>query len=297
MTPKLITVSEEATLLHNLTPVILEAGLHVKRDDLFALEAKAPIRGGKLRQCIAMLDGATISRLISAGSIHSPQPAIVAYVARHLGLPCTILVGGKHETPSLIMARDFGAEILRCRSGRHTVLFDAARRVAGHGDFIVPFGMRPERPYRAFYETCAAQVSNIPPDVETTVIASGSGVTATIIAFGMWMERRADQRIALINVGPDRHRQILETLWALSPSSAKWAEREIAFQIYPLGQQPGFRYEAPTSFSLGKIVLNPLYEAKAFAWFTRQVSFDACRTLFWVTGPPLGYSQLRAGAI
>ena len=287
---------EIAKLLHNSTPVVFEAGLYVKRDDLFALEPLASIRGGKLRQCVAMLAGTAPSKLISAGSVHSPQPVIVAYAAQHLGLPCTILVGGKRETPSLILARGFGAEIIRCRSGRHTVLFACARKIAAPGHFIMPFGMRPEKPCRRFYETCAVQVRNIPADIRTIVIASGSGVTATIVAYGVWQDRRVHQQIALLNVGPNRHRQILETLHALDPESAQWAARENVFQVFPLSQKRGFRYESPISFNIGRIVLNPLYEGKAFEWFTSNVNFDANRTLFWVTGPPIELSTLRAGA-
>jgi hypothetical protein len=48
---------EIAKLLHKSTPVVFEAGLYVKRDDLFELEPLASIRGGKLRQCVAMLAG------------------------------------------------------------------------------------------------------------------------------------------------------------------------------------------------------------------------------------------------
>src|SRR5215472_4696550 len=112
---------ESSALFRTLTPVVVEEGLHVKRDDLFALEPSAVIRGGKLRQCIVILEGAEPTRLITASSIHSPQIPIVAYLANHTKIPCTVLVGGKRDTQSLILARRFGAEILRCRTGRHTV--------------------------------------------------------------------------------------------------------------------------------------------------------------------------------
>jgi 1-aminocyclopropane-1-carboxylate deaminase/D-cysteine desulfhydrase-like pyridoxal-dependent ACC family enzyme len=266
----------------------------VKRDDLFALDPLAPIRGGKLRQCLTMLAGTSALRLISAGSIHSPQPAIVSYVAQYLGLPCIVLVGGKQETTSLALARRFGAEIVRCRSGRHSVLFATARKIAMTGDFIVPFGMRPPEPWRHFYQTCAVQAYNVPEHIRTIVIASGSGVTATIVAYGIWQQRCFGRRIALINVGPNRRGQILDTLQSISPECANWAIREDVFEVFPLNQHPGFRYELPVCFHIGRILLNPLYEGKAFDWFTRTIGFDANDTLFWITGPPIELSARRA---
>ena len=285
--PPHVILSRTRKLVRQLTPVVVEAGLHVKRDDLFSIQVSVPIRGGKLRQCLLMLEDMAVSRLVSAASIHSPQPAIVSYVARHLGVPCTILVGGKQDTVSLTLAYSFGADIVRCPSGRHTVLFAKARELCRAGDFIVPFGMRPETPYRLFYETCGAQVRNVPAHIRTIVIASGSGATATAVAYGLWKERRAHQRITMINLGPDRRNHVLQTLRVLEPACAKWAERESVLDALPLSQHHQFRYESPVQFQLGKIVLNPLYEAKAFSWFTDCVAFDNSNTLFWVTGPPL----------
>jgi 1-aminocyclopropane-1-carboxylate deaminase/D-cysteine desulfhydrase-like pyridoxal-dependent ACC family enzyme len=269
-----------------LTPVALESSIYVKREDLFTIREADSIGGSKLRQCLLILDGLPVRRIISAGSIHSPQPSIVAYVAKFLGLPCIILVGGKRETVSLALARRFGADVIRCKSGRHTVLFAKAKGLAEENDFIVPFGMRPTKLSREFYEICASQVSNIPSTIETIVIASGSGVTATAVAYGMWKERRKGQ-IAMITVGPDRRQQILETLCTLNRASAGWVEEQDIIRVFPLGQDPRFRYETPVQFKLGRIPLHPMYEGKAFSWFFKNVKFSATRTLFWITGPAL----------
>jgi 1-aminocyclopropane-1-carboxylate deaminase/D-cysteine desulfhydrase-like pyridoxal-dependent ACC family enzyme len=285
-------ISTTPQLIRQFTPVVVEAGLYVKRDDLFSIESSAPIRGGKLRQCLLMLEDMVVARLISAASIHSPQPAIVAYVARYLGVPSTIFVGGKQETVSLTLARSFGADIVRCPSGRHTVLFAKARELGRAGDFIVPFGMRPETPDRLFYEVCGAQVSNVPSHIQRIVIASGSGVTATAVAYGLSRERRIRPRITMINLGPDRRRQLLQTLQTLDPASAKWVKREIVLEALTPSQHHQFRYESPVQFQFGNIALHPLYEAKAFSWFTNHVDFDSSNTLFWVTGPPLDLTSL-----
>jgi 1-aminocyclopropane-1-carboxylate deaminase/D-cysteine desulfhydrase-like pyridoxal-dependent ACC family enzyme len=274
--------------LTKLTPIESESGLLVKRDDLFSIEKGSAIRGGKLRQCLLMLDGLSADRIISAGSIHSPQLAIVAYAANLVGVPCTILAGGKQETTSLSLARRFRADIIRCKTGRHTVLFAKAEELARSGGFTIPFGMRPRSPVSGFYETCGSQVLNIPSTVDEIVVASGSGVTVTAIAYALWKARR---KIILnvINVGPDRRRQILQTLFALNPACSAWADESSILRIFPLGQGSTFRYEVPVPFKLGRIPVHPLYEGKAFSWFFQNVSFTRNRTLFWLTGPLLRF--------
>jgi 1-aminocyclopropane-1-carboxylate deaminase/D-cysteine desulfhydrase-like pyridoxal-dependent ACC family enzyme len=278
--------SELRDKLGLLTPVAIESGVYIKRDDLFSLDNYGVIRGAKLRQCLLMLDGLTVREIITAGSIHSPQLAIVAYVARLLRRNCTIIIGGQQETVSMILARTFGAKFITCSSGRHTVLFAKAKNVAKEGSFIIPFGMRPQRLCDEFYEVCGSQVRNIPHAIETIVVAAGSGVTATSIGYGLWKERRKT-KIATINVGPDRRAQILRDLHQLNPASAAWVDENDIIRIFPLAQNPKFRYESAINFALGGIPLHPIYEGKAFSWYFKNIKFPEAKTLFWLTGPPL----------
>lgn len=249
------------------------------------------IRGGKLRQCIAMIEGQRVSRLLSACSIHSPQSAIVAYAAQRLGISCTIFVGGKSDTLPLRIATDFGANIVRCSSGRHTVLFSALRRQLIQGDLAVPFGMRPNWPCPSFYRTCALQVQNLPSQIDTIVVVAGSGVTGTIITYGLWLHRPTISKIVLLGVGPDRQREILKVLQVLDKHCVDWLVSKNIFQHCSLSKEPRFRYESPVPFRIGQVILHPLYEGKAFEWFMRNVSFARAHTLFWVTGPPLERSS------
>jgi L-cysteate sulfo-lyase len=274
-------------LLRKLTPVVIEDGLRLKRDDLFFLEEGSNIRGGKLRQCLSLVTTVAARRLITIGSIHSPQPAIVAYVAHKLGLGCTVLVAGKQDTLPLVLARSLGAEIKRCSSGRHSVLSSRARQLASPDDFVVPFGMRPQTPDVLFYDTSAAQIQNVPNEIDTIVITTGSGTTATILAYGLWLEQCARPRLVLVNVGPDRRQQILDILSKLDPECGRFAARVGFMATFPLGGTPGFRYEVRSEFNVGKIQLNPLYEGKAFRWYINNIDFDRERTLFWIVGPPI----------
>lgn len=272
-----------AQVLRALTPIQQTDRWILKRDDLFSVAPGSTVGGGKLRQCLALTSGHPCERLISAASIHSPQSAIVSFTARYLGLRCLILVGGTRETPSLRLARIDGAEIRRCSSGRHSVLFSKALEVARPNDFIVPFGMRPHFPDAAFFDLCSAQVENVPRDIRSIVLACGSGVTATAVALGLWRTKQA-KRLVLVNVGPDRRDNIFTTLEAIEPRAVGWLRSHSLLVVEPLAQLPGFRYEKPTHFEMGGVSLHPLYEAKAFKWYTETRNPDRRRTLFWVVG-------------
>jgi hypothetical protein len=112
----------------------------------------------------------------------------------------------------------------------------------------------------------------------------------------MWQQGRRHQRIAMVNVGPDRRQQIQDTLKALDPACAQWVEKDNVLKVYPLAQQTRFRYETPVPFQIGRIPLHPLYEGKAFSWFRNSVPIDASGLLFWLTGPPLAQSFLEGSS-
>ena len=162
-----------------------------------------------------------------------------------------------------------------------------ASEIATADDLIIPFGMQPRTPYEQFYETCGAQVENVPSGVRMIVLATGSGVTATSLAYGLWRRRRVGVKLALIGVGPERSARILSTLNLLDAAAHRWSVDEELFLSFPLGQDPKFKYEAGVNFQVGTIPLHPLYEAKAFSWFTNHVRFDPESTLFWLVGPKL----------
>lgn len=260
----------------------------MKRDDLFSLGPSGRTRGGKLRQCAALLIGSGAARVITGASIHSPQSAIVADVARHLNIPSLVLCGGHMMTRPISIAQELGAEVKRCASGRHTVLFAEARRLCEPGDLIVPFGMRPSVPDPIFYSLCGAQVRNLPSHLNTIVLACGSGATALSVLFGLSRERRAC-RLLLVNVGPDRRDWILSMLDILDSEAAAWVTRNVRIEAVPLAQRSEFRYESGVDYELGGIPLHPLYEGKAFRWLLESEGdrIDAARTLFWLVGPPL----------
>lgn len=80
---------------YSLTPVQEVDGLHIKRDDLYAPFGPGEVNGGKLRQCVMLVNSVKkdYKSLLTYCSIHSPQAPITAAVARANGMPCRIGYG------------------------------------------------------------------------------------------------------------------------------------------------------------------------------------------------------------
>ena len=87
---------EETDVFETITPVEKVNGIYFKRDDLFK-PFEGSVNGGKLRQCLMLIDknkNKIQNGIITTSSILSPQQAIIAQVAKHHGVRCTILYGG-----------------------------------------------------------------------------------------------------------------------------------------------------------------------------------------------------------
>ena len=70
--------------MNKLTPVQRLNGLLMKRDDLYEPFGPGEVNGGKMRQCMMLVDSIkdSASRLITYCSIHSPQAPITAATSR-----------------------------------------------------------------------------------------------------------------------------------------------------------------------------------------------------------------------
>ena len=135
---------------YSLTPVQEVDGLRIKRDDLYAPFGPGEVNGGKLRQCVMLVNSVKkdYKSLLTYCSIHSPQAPITAAVARANGMPCRIVYGGttRESVAALPMPRlamKYGASIvLAARSGRHSILHARAKELAAQeNSFIVQYGI------------------------------------------------------------------------------------------------------------------------------------------------------------
>ena len=259
----------------------------MKREDLYAPFGRGEVNGGKLRQCMMLVDSVLASHddvrcLFTYCSIHSPQAPITAASARSHGLPCYIVYGGgKPENikalPMPRLAMKYGANILiGARSGRHSILYAKTKPLAEEKrGFIVQYGINLNGYGNVLLDAVAAQVENIPDEIENLVMTCGSGITASGVMIGLHRFGKKVKNVHLVATAPDRRAFIHETLQQYG------ADRD--FHYHSLFHTPGFQYEKGARAIWGGLTLHPHYEAKTMQWFM-QSGLNPSETLFWIVG-------------
>ena len=237
---------------YSLTPVQEVDGLRIKRGDLYAPFGPGEVNGGKLRQCVMLVNSVKkdYKSLLTYCSIHSPQAPITAAVARANGMPCRIVYGGttRESVAALPMPRlamKYGASIvLAARSGRHSILHARAKELAAQeNSFIVQYGINIIGYGDTLLTAVAAQTENLPDDIENLVMTCGSGITATGVMIGLHRYGKRVKRMHLVATAPDRRGFIHETLKKYG------ADRE--FEYHDLFHSPGFVYEKSAAATWG----------------------------------------------
>lgn len=235
--------------LHALSPVEQHGGLWLKRDDLFELVGH---RGGKVRTCWWLAQQGKVAGhewLVTAGSRHSPQVAMVAAVGKALGLHVRVHVPTGPDTPELVQAALDGADVLRHKPGHNSVIVARAKADAKEFDATyIPFGME----HQAAVDLTSVQVGNLPAEAERLVIAVGSGMSLAGILYGMslWRERMPLPVLGVV-VGANPTKRLDH--WA-----PPWWRARV--ELVPAGLPYSDHLEG---VSIGHAPLDPVYEAKA----------------------------------
>lgn len=225
-----------------MTPYERHGAYWVKRDDLFTY---AGHHGGKVRTCLALATGGPTPGLVTAGAKDSPQVAIVAAVARTLGLPCRVHVPACKGSPEIDSAAADGAEVIWHAPGRNTVIVARSRAdAAARGWRLIPFGMECAE---AVTQT-AAQVPGLPEGVSRIVIPVGSGMSMAGVIDGLAAIGRPDVRVAGVVTGANPRRR-------LDTYAPMW---RFAGELIP----SGYGYGEHVPGRIGGITLDPVYEAK-----------------------------------
>lgn len=286
-----------------LTPVQLRGGLWYKREDMFRLPNG--VNGSKLRACFHLVRRAIetqgVTEVVSAASVMSPQSSMGATVAARLGLGSVTIVGG--TTPekavlhqSIRLAAEQGSEIIAIPVGYNPALQSAGRKFVAEnpGAWQLPYGITTSgnstiEEQRAFVEVGAAQVANLPDEIETIVLPFGSGNTAAGVLYGILKFRRPGElrRVVLMTIGPDRFSWLEERLAALgSPLSGLGVEIE-RVHLHPNFATYGDRMPE----TLDGIEMHPTYEGKVIRYLElcgpKWWSDRDGKTLMWIVGGPL----------
>jgi hypothetical protein len=208
--------------LYELTPVEQYDKLWFKREDKFAPLGYGGINGSKLRQLIYLFNDYCNNKVptgvITGASVLSPQISMSALVAKHYGLPITVVVGAtaphtaiKHE--NVAIAVEAGAKFEYIKVAYNPALQRAVKELQKEPeherDYRLCYGITtPEEAgaagIEAFHRVGAHQVANIPPEVTTLAIPAGSCNSVTSVLYGLALYPNNVKRIILFGIGPTR---------------------------------------------------------------------------------------------
>lgn len=236
-----------------MTPLERHGSYLVKRDDLYT---QAGHHGGKVRTCLALAKTAEKGQgLVTAGSRHSPQVAMVAAIAKQLGLRAQCHVPAGDWTPEITQAMDDGAEMIFHRPGHNTVIVARAAEAARAMHWLlIPFGMEHEMAVTL----TAAEAAGLPSG-HRIVVSVGSGMTLAGILTG-----QPGAQVLGVIVGADPRRRL-----------ARWAP--LGWQLRTQLVQAQEAYETRVDARLDGIALDPVYEAK-------MLPHLRANDIVWLTG-------------
>lgn len=301
--------------VYDLTPWEERSGRWYKRDDAFAPAGSGGINGSKLRACYwlaarAASRGATA--LVSGASLLSPQLPMVAAVARHLGLDCTLVIGGTtveraRRRPGVALATVSGAHFRTIAVGYNPALQREVERLSAEtGATVLRYGISPDPAdpleVRGFHAVGAAQVRNLPPGVRHLVLPCGSANTAIGVLIGLAREHADLARVTLVGIGPTRLGLIHARLDALGASSAfrpDYPDHRVLEERRPRGPivlahhdlhaRRAVTYGQRVPWTSDGLVLHPTYEGKVARYLATAPGFDGWRTgdgttALWIVG-------------
>ena len=176
-----------------LTPVDYREGIYWKRDDLFRPFGEYHVNGGKVRQAIQLFEtkideirSRHNNGVITAASVHSPQSANIGKVAQLYGVLCIAAVGGTKpenldKLPMMRLTQYYGASIrIVAGHGMSPVIHARMRDIAKETGYLpIEMGELMETNPKEIFETTAAQVENIPDELDNLIIPTGVAIQTT----------------------------------------------------------------------------------------------------------------------
>ena len=284
---------------NELTPVELHNGVYYKRDDLFQPYSDIPINGGKVRQCIALVENNLehIKRdcnntIATASSIESPQGIIIARVAKEYGLKSILAVGGGTDADKLVAkhklvkaCKDVGCEIRAVNKlGYNSVLYSKLQEMQKTEKFFIAlFGINVDSNFDSILGTTIKQVDNLPLDkLHTIVVPVGSALMYSAILIGLqekgWLKEKGNRCIGIQIANTGRKDTIDSVL----------AKRFFMQRIkYDFVLDPTYKYHTYVKQNINgtNIALDPIYEAKAHEYAIKNGMLkDDGTCLYWVVG-------------
>jgi 1-aminocyclopropane-1-carboxylate deaminase/D-cysteine desulfhydrase-like pyridoxal-dependent ACC family enzyme len=301
-------MSHKMVNVHKLTPVEEHNGVYFKRDDLFQPFNDIEVNGGKLRQCLVLLDQAREEIKISCGnivgttsSVHSPQLAIVARSAIYNGMQPVIGMGTissldrlKATYPIINKSYNIGADIdIMAKVGYASVVEQRLKKKYPH-IFLVKFGINFNKYPKAILKPNIDQVENL-DNYDNIVLTVGSGITAAGVIQGLKKFEKKFKRLILIQMSNKNQKPLVEKLIIPHDFDSIFIKDVITYNKikYEYYQDKTYPYSRKVYERIDdELLLDPLYEAKAYQYMNKYLKLEGS-TLFWLIGNSAGLRNYK----
>jgi 1-aminocyclopropane-1-carboxylate deaminase/D-cysteine desulfhydrase-like pyridoxal-dependent ACC family enzyme len=268
--------------IDDITPIEEYNNIYYKRDDLYTPFLPEPLNGGKVRQCITLIQS-NLERIktehggvvATITSINSPQGIIVSRVCKEFGLRCIIGVGGQGINNNKICdeIRKNGGEIITLsRMAYDNVLYSKLKdleKETGSNYFKLKLGINVGESAE-MRDSIANQVVNVPEDTQTIIIPTGSGIIGGSVLYGLKQLGRNHRVIIVQIAGYDRTKTI-------NNICSDYPYEYIAYDKYPYSKKLKI-FITPT------FQLDTVYESKGYDWMLNNIDTEKEKTLFWCVG-------------
>ncbi len=273
-----------------ISPVQEQEGVFYKRDDLFAPFGPGGLNGGKCRQTFQLIkhnwdyiQQTFGGRLITTSSVYSTSGTILAAFTHRLGLKSILAVGGtkpntidKHHMMRL--AKAYGCDVrIVCGTGMAGPL---KKRLNGICEseivFNTVFSDNVADQPRAILDPIAAQVVNLPDELDNLVVPVGTGIHLLGIMRGLKEHGKTVKRIIGCHVGPDRRKKIDGYL-----SPLEW--QNPTYDMVALNLKTAYAKACVEHMPNGD-PLDEIYEAKTHVWMRENLDLKNEKTLLWIVG-------------
>lgn len=279
--------------LDKLTPVENHQGVWFKRDDLFLPLGPGGLGGSKCRQLIWYMnrykEGKT--HVLSGASIQSPQLLMSAIIGAHYGLPSRLVVYSKPSTvlshPSPRIAAGFGAVFEYANGPYNPILQRKVSELTRPDSLVVHYGITVDhRVYvpsvvQKFHEVGARQVDNIPDEVETLIMPTGSCNSICSVILGLSRNPHDIKTLVAMEIGPDKRDWLRERLAVMGVDM-----NALPFKLKYITLHGEFsKYTDHFKETFDGIQFHPVYEAKMWRWLQQNGGIvPDNKTLFWIVG-------------
>lgn len=287
--------------LLELTPVQKVGDMYFKREDYFAPMGYSGVNGSKLRQLIWLIHRFTFgnpgAKAVVSGAVSgSPQHLMAAIVAKHYGLEYYGFIGGKsiEGKKTLQLAEDYGAKFIFSPVGYAKTLDSMAHVYAGdrrgffhlETNIVVNAKSNPVERVRSFHFVGAAQVQNIPDEVDTLIIPCGSATSTISILNGLYLyEKKNLKRVVLMGIGNIGSNNIDFIFKRLKWMGAEHFTKDLEIVHLNLNGTGYCKYEDLRPAEYHGIEFHPRYEGKCINYLQeRAPEFINDKSLFWIVG-------------